>query len=180
MTKNATITLLALALSACGASPSAANGEGTIREADSAGAEHASEHGGGAVPEPTRVLEDGSRLFGSELREDLEVTPLASIVESPERYEGQTVKTEGEIIQVCQAMGCWMELRADAQSPGVRVPMANHSFFLPRDVVGHRATIEGKVELEPLSEERRAHLEAEGATATADALSIEATGVVVH
>jgi hypothetical protein len=180
MTKNAMVLFLTLALSACGSSGAATTapeggGEG-------AGGEHAAGHGHGdeAPPEPTRVLEDGSRLFGSEMSAERESTPLATIVASPDQFEGQVVKTEGEISQVCQAMGCWMELRTDAESPGIRVPMANHSFFLPRDVAGSRATIEGTVRLEPLSEERRAHLESEGATATGEALSIEATSVVVH
>ncbi len=176
MTKNGLILLLALALSACGSSGATT----ASSEAGGSGGEHAHGHGDEAPPEPTRVLEDGSRLFGSELSGERETTPLASIVASPEQFEGQVVKTEGEISQVCQAMGCWMELRPDAESPGIRVPMANHSFFLPRDVAGSRATIEGTVRLEPLSEERRAHLESEGATATAEALSIEATSVVVH
>lgn len=176
MTKNGLILLLALALSACGSSGATT----ASSEASGSGGEHAHGHGDEAPPEPTRVLEDGSRLFGSELSGERETTPLASIVASPEQFEGQVVKTEGEISQVCQAMGCWMELRPDAESPGIRVPMANHSFFLPRDVAGSRATIEGTVRLEPLSEERRAHLESEGATATAEALSIEATSVVVH
>src|SRR5690606_6877092 len=146
MTKNAITLLLALALSACGSSSTPA-GETASEHEQGAGGEHASahEHGSDAPPEPTRVLEDGSRLFGSELSGDREVTPLATIVASPDQFEGQVVKTEGEITQVCQAMGCWMELRPDAESPGIRVPMANHSFFLPRDVTGHRATIEGTV-----------------------------------
>lgn len=176
MTKNGIALLLALALSACGSSGATT----ASSEAGGSGGEHAHGHGDEAPPEPTRVLEDGSRLFGSELSGERETTPLASIVASPEQFEGQVVKTEGEISQVCQAMGCWMELRPDDESPGIRVPMANHSFFLPRDVAGSRATIEGTVRLEPLSEERRAHLESEGATATAEALSIEATSVVVH
>jgi hypothetical protein len=176
MTKNGITILLALALSACGSSGAATASEG----GEGSGGEHAAGHGDEAPPEPTRVLEDGSRLFGSELSAERETTPLATIVASPDQFEGQVVKTEGEISQVCQAMGCWMELRTDAESPGIRVPMANHSFFLPRDVAGSRATIEGTVRLEPLSEERRAHLESEGATATAEALSIEATSVVVH
>jgi hypothetical protein len=137
-------------------------------------------HEEGGAPEATRVLEDGSHLYGGELDASRETTPLATIVAEPSRFEGQVVKTEGEITQVCQRRGCWMELRADADSPGIRVPMAGHSFFLPRDVSGHRATIEGTVVVAALSEEDRAHLESEGAQAADQELSIEATGVIVH
>lgn len=131
------------------------------------------------APEPARVLADGSRLFGSELSE-MDVTPLADITASPARFAGENVKTEGQIAQVCQSMGCWMEIRVDEDSPGIRVPMAGHSFFLPRDVAGSRATIQGTVTVAELSPEARAHLESEGATAAGGDLSIEATGVLVH
>jgi hypothetical protein len=77
-------------------------------------------------------------------------------------------------------MGCWMELRERAGGPSVRVPMAGHRFFLPRDVAGRRATMEGRVVLASLSDEMRAHLASEGATLTSSTLSIHASGVVVH
>lgn len=176
MIKNAFTPLFALALAACGSagSPEPASPE----SGSSGGEEHAALEQD--APEPIRVLEDGSRLFGAEISTEGDVTPLAEIVASPERFAGQVVKTEGEIAQVCQAMGCWMELRTDAESPGVRVPMANHAFFLPRDVVGSHATIEGTVRVDPLSAERREHLESEGATATTEDLSIDATSVLVR
>lgn len=129
-------------------------------------------------PLPTAVLPDGSRLFGTALTERAP-TALSEITAHPEAFADQVVHTSGTIERVCQAMGCWMELRAEGAEP-VRVPMAGHSFFLPRDVAGRPAEIEGRVALVALSEDRRRHLEGEGATATSSALSIEATGVVVR
>lgn len=174
--KNAVvgISIICLALAGCGGS--------TAQTAESEHGEHGHhEHGeSAAAPEPSRVLDDGSRLFGAEMDEAREVTPLADIVASPDRFAGQVVKTEGEIAAVCQSRGCWMEIRTDANSPGVRVPMAGHSFFLPRDLAGARATIEGTVQIAQLSDEDRAHLESEGATAADQDVSIEATAVLVH
>ena len=132
-----------------------------------------------AAPPDVVTLPDGSRLFGAALSEGREATPLATISATPEAYADQVVRTTGTISQVCQAMGCWMELTAEGAAP-IRVPMAGHAFFLPRDVVGHTAEIEGRVVLVALSEGMRRHLEAEGATATGSTLSIEATGVVVR
>lgn len=110
---------------------------------------------------------------------DRPLTPLTDLAASPERFAGQVVKTEGEIAQVCQRMGCWMEMRAEGVAP-VRVPMAGHSFFLPRDVAGRRAVVEGQLALRELGVGERQHLEEEGATATANAMEIVATGVVVR
>lgn len=174
-----------LAAGCGGAGSTSAGSNSAVAENETAGGEHHGEHhhgeheGEAAAPEPTRVLDDGSRLFGSDIDEARQATPLAEIIASPSQYEGQVVKTEGEISQVCQAMGCWMELRADRESPGIRVPMAGHSFFLPRDLAGSRATIEGTVHVAQLSEEEREHLASEGAQATDQDVSIEATGVLV-
>ena len=88
------------------------------------------------------------------------------------------MRTEGEIARVCQRAGCWMELRAP-DGPAVRVPMAGHSFFLPQDSAGRHATMQGRVQIREHSADVREHLESEGAQATASALSIEATGVVI-
>lgn len=143
-------------------------------------APHEHEHAQGAQPAPTET--DDGQLFGTAPDAARPLTPLASILAAPDTYQDQVVRTEGEIARVCQRMGCWMELRESAQGPAVRVPMAGHSFFLPRDVSGRRAMLEGRVHVEELSADHRAHLESEGATATAtaSALAIHATGVVVR
>jgi hypothetical protein len=130
-------------------------------------------------PAPTQTTEDGARLFGDELS-DREAVPLATLMESPADYDGQTVRTEGIISAVCQRMGCWMELKAEEDGPAIRVPMAGHSFFLPRDVSGARATIEGTVEVRELPPDWQEHLREEGAQAADQALGINATGVLIH
>ncbi len=130
-------------------------------------------------PTPTSVAEDGSRLFGDALSER-EAVPLATLMSSPGDYDGQVVRTEGIISAVCQRMGCWMELKAEEDGPAIRVPMAGHSFFLPRDVSGARATIEGTVEVRELPPDWQEHLREEGAQAAGQALGINATGVLIH
>lgn len=172
----------ALALAACGSEQPTLHAEGHEEQVESAGTcEHHEEQAEAPAPsgpQPSAVLADGSRQFGGALSDRSE-TALADIAAAPATFDGQTVRTAGRIERVCQRMGCWMELSADGASP-VRVPMAGHSFFLPRDVAGHEATIEGRVQVTPLSPEARAHLASEGALATADELSIEATSVVVR
>lgn len=130
-------------------------------------------------PAPIRTLEDGSRLFGRELQDGVESVTLAAIDADASSFVDRVVRTEGTIERVCQRMGCWMELRAENVAP-VRVPLAGHSYFLPRDVTGRPAVIEGRVAVRPLTDDVRRHLESEGAVATAGALSIEATTVLVR
>ncbi len=130
-------------------------------------------------PRPLRTADDGSRVFGHELTDGVEPVALSAISADPTSFSDRVVRIDGTIERVCQRMGCWMELRAENAEP-VRVPMAGHSYFLPRDVEGRPATVEGRVRVAELSEGRRQHLEAEGAMATASTLSIEATTVVVR
>lgn len=174
--------LLALGLLACGGEEPTLQAEGRAEAAETAGTcEHHEERAAAPVPDgpqPSAVLPDGARQFGGALTDRTE-TALSAIAAAPATFDGQTVRTAGHIERVCQRMGCWMELTAEGTQP-VRVPMAGHSFFLPRDVAGHDATIEGLVRVTPLSPEARAHLASEGALATADELSIEATSVVVR
>ena len=166
---------VALALGACGGSDetAASNDEATTPPAETSGDEAAND-----APEPARVLADGSRLFGAELSER-DDTPLSTILGDPSTFDGQVVKTSGEISAVCQRMGCWMELR-DERQRAVRVPMAGHAFFLPRDVAGRRALVEGPLSVRPLGAAEREHLEGEGAAATDVALELSATSVVVR
>jgi hypothetical protein len=171
--------LCALTLVACGSAE-----EPTLRAeaaAQSAGTCEHTEEAPATVatgPQPSAILADGSRQFGAAPSTGAE-TALADIAAAPTSFDGQTVRTEGHIERVCQRMGCWMEITS-AGAAAVRVPMAGHSFFLPRDVAGHEASVEGTVRVTPLSPEARAHLAGEGALATADELSIEATSVVVR
>jgi hypothetical protein len=104
-------------------------------------AAEAPDHGSGETAEEAAAAE-GPRSFGAAIDEDRPVTALATIVDEPDSYADRIVRTEGEIARVCQAMGCWMELRESEDGPAVRIPMAGHAFFLPRDVAGRRASIE--------------------------------------
>ncbi|MBW2460924.1 MAG: DUF4920 domain-containing protein [Deltaproteobacteria bacterium] len=131
-------------------------------------------------PQPAHTDDSGARLFGTELSTDREAVDLAALIASPNDYAGQVVKTEGTISAVCQRMGCWMEMTTAEGGPAVRVPMAGHSFFLPRDVSGARATVEGSFEVAELPAATQEHLREEGAQAADQSLAITATGVLIH
>lgn len=77
---------------------------------------------------------------------------------------------------VCQSMGCWMEIQDENTQAHVR--MHGHSFFVPRDISGHRAVVQGTlVAAHPPTE---CDEEAREATGRVAQVEIDATGVEVY
>jgi hypothetical protein len=123
------------------------------------------------VNTPARTFGDAPKLAGAPL--DVE-----QVLAAPKTYLQQTIKCRGKVSRVCEAAGCWLELRADAGGPGLRVPMAGHSFFVPQDIVGKQAIVEGALSSRVLSDSELAHLRGEGLSAIGP-LFLAATSVVV-
>jgi hypothetical protein len=70
------------------------------------------------------------------------------------KFEG---KITGKVKEVCQAEGCWIKLeKKDGSAMMVRA--ANHSFFMPTNLVGMTVVVEGTAEVKEVSEEMRKHL----------------------
>ncbi|MCC7535460.1 MAG: DUF4920 domain-containing protein [Deltaproteobacteria bacterium] len=146
-------------------------------------------HPGNAAAQPERPRDprapvatrtDGTRVFGREGALTSSVA-LPEILGEPSRFAGQTVKTTGVVRQVCQRMGCWMELAAEgSQARPVFVRMAGHAFLLPRDVVGRRATAEGRIAVRPLSPNEIAHYNSEGASLAEGATTVELEATTVE
>lgn len=96
-----------------------------------------------AAPDPQPVA--GGELYGAAFDDDLDVTPLPTLLARPTEFAGKVVRTTGTIARVCQQRGCWMELRSGAVGNVARVPMAGHAFFVPPDSSGRLATVQGEV-----------------------------------
>jgi hypothetical protein len=120
-----------------------------------------------------------TRQFGAPAKLEGAPLPVAQILAAPDPYLNQTVKCEGKVARVCQAAGCWLELQSPSGGDGLRVPMANHAFFIPQDAIGQLATIEGQLKRHDLPEAQKQHYQGEGMKATGP-LSLEATSVALH
>ena len=64
-----------------------------------------------------------------------QTTPIASLAAEPGKYVGKTVQAKGRVTEVCQKMGCWMNL-ADESGKLVRIKVTGRRDRLPQD--GHR------------------------------------------
>jgi hypothetical protein len=92
-----------------------------------------------------------------------EAMPLATLVAHADDYVGKTVQVRGKITEVCQMMGCWMELANDA-GQRVRIKVEDGDIVFPKDSAGKTAVAEGKFTKTELTREQavaRAKEEAE-------------------
>jgi hypothetical protein len=121
------------------------------------------------------ALADSPGIYGKKLGA-LPPTKLADLLARPE--DGKLVRLEGTIDKVCQAKGCWLELKQGTDS--VHVTFSGYSFFVPKDSMGKTVALEGRVMVKEPKAEDVEHKQAEGAGASAAAkVSIEATGVQI-
>lgn len=126
-----------------------------------------------------KAKEAAERRFGAAPTLEGEPVPVTTLIATPEPYLGKTVKCAGKVAQVCQSMGCWLELQADEGGEGLRVPMANHAFFIPKDAVGQHAVIEGALRRADLPAAQREHYQSEGMKAVGP-LALDATSVILR
>lgn len=74
-----------------------------------------------------------------------EKTKISDIIADPETYLDQTVLVEGEILNVCPMMGCWMELKSDDGEGKIKIKVKDGDIVFPVDAIGDYAVVEGKV-----------------------------------
>lgn len=111
------------------------------------------------------------RKFGVAITEKTS-TPLDDLLKEPVKWGDKTVRTEGKVTAVCQAMGCWMEIGDD--SGQAHIKMAGHAFFIPKDASGRHAIVQGKI---LKGDKDHCAEEAEQATGHVAKIEMEATGV---
>ena len=75
-------------------------------------------------------------------------TPIARLLDKPADFQGKTIRVEGVVTEVCQEMGCWMALAADAKSGKTVLIQVEHDgvIVFPVTAKGHRAAAQGVVE----------------------------------
>ncbi len=168
--------------SSTGSTQQAASAVAPSAEPGAAACPHGEACGGAEAAQAAAAVQAnaaGERVFGAGLKQEGPALDVAKVLADPAPHVGKVIQCEGTIARVCERMGCWMELQGPTAEKGLRVPMAGHSFFMPQDVVGHRAVVEGELTALGLSPEAKAHLESEGLK-SAGPLSLAATGVVVR
>lgn len=91
---------------------------------------------------PTVLAE--ATTYGAGVRIE-QATAIAEIAADPQAFEGQRVRVEGMVTDVCPRKGCWMSLQdGDA---AVRIKVEDDVIVFPETAKGLHAVAEGIVEV---------------------------------
>jgi len=82
--------------------------------------------------------------YGSEITLE-EKTNISDILNSPEDYLDEDVLVEGEVLDVCKMMGCWMELKSDVEGEKIKIKVKDGDIIFPVEAKGQTALVEGTV-----------------------------------
>jgi len=75
-----------------------------------------------------------------------ETTPVTDLLGAPDRWVGEQVRVEGEVADVCEMAGCWLEIRAAEGDQIVKVKVKDGEIVFPVSARGKAAVAEGKFE----------------------------------
>ena len=94
------------------------------------------------------ILAAASLLVAAEIRlgrpfSVKEPVSIASLLAHPDDYAGKTVQVKGQITEVCQMMGCWMDLVGDGGQK-IRIKVEDGEIVFPKDASGKAAVAEGR------------------------------------
>ena len=63
----------------------------------------------------------------------------------PAAYVGKTIQVKGKITEVCQMMGCWMNLADPETGKLLKIKVNDGDIVFPKDSIGKLAIAEGKL-----------------------------------
>ncbi|MEL6698222.1 MAG: DUF4920 domain-containing protein [Bacteroidota bacterium] len=105
-----------------------------------------------------------------------------------EKGELAGIKVSGNVDQVCQMRGCWMDMSL-VEGKQVHVRFKDYGFFVPTDASGKIAIVEGRLYADTVSVEDIRHKAEDGGMDPEEAakkytepqaqLAFEATGVII-
>ena len=89
---------------------------------------------------------------------------VAELLSDPGSSVGKTVQVTGRITEVCEKMGCWLNLVEPKSAKQIRFKVNDGEIVIPKQSIGKTATAEGKLVKFELTREQtiaRAQHEAE-------------------
>jgi len=92
-----------------------------------------------AAAAPTAAAKGGAVSLGEPIPAGAPLIALSEVAKDPAAFGGKSITTTGTVTSVCQAMGCWMEIKDDVGQAHIK--MAGHGFFVPKTASGRKAKV---------------------------------------
>ncbi len=97
--------------------------------------------------------------FGAEVKlgkplELKQATSIADLNANPEAFVGRAVQVRGKVTDLCQMMGCWMNLVDPAGGKPIRIKVKDGEIVFPKSAMGKTAVAEGKFSKLELTKEQ--------------------------
>jgi len=100
--------------------------------------------------------------FGAEINEEGALSASEAMAQLGE-MDSVNLKLTGTIDKVCQVKGCWMTMATGENGESMHVSFRDYGFFVPKDIDGKEAIIDGTLYMETTSvEDLRHYAEDEG------------------
>lgn len=72
-----------------------------------------------------------------------EPMPIVKVLDEGESLNGKVVQVKGKITEVCEMMGCWMNLVDPKSSARIRIKVNDGDIVFPKEKLGRMAVAEG-------------------------------------
>lgn len=83
-----------------------------------------------------------------------ETTTVASLLAKPADFLGKTVAVKGQVKDVCEMMGCWLEVASEDGSRSLKVKVEDGEIVFPKTARGKEAIAQGTFEKQELTREQ--------------------------
>lgn len=87
-----------------------------------------------------------AEMFGEKITLT-EQTDLAAILANPEGFVGKRVLVSGEVVDICEMKGCWIDIVGSNPDEKIKVKVEDDVIVFPQTAKGKTALVEGEVEL---------------------------------
>jgi hypothetical protein len=101
-----------------------------------------------------------SNRFGEKFDDNNALSMTDFLLKMDGKNEMEQVKVTAKIAEVCQEMGCWMNLDKGDGTVMI-VKMKDHEFFLPKDAAGKTAVVYGNAKRDSISVDELKHFAAD-------------------
>lgn len=99
--------------------------------------------------------------FGEQARlSDTDTLPLATVMKSPEKYDGKYIRVSGEVVEICAKKGCWINMQEPGSDKLLFVKFTcpiDGERLIPMEAVGKTAIVEGTLVIGKFTEEEARH-----------------------